>query len=316
MQPALDLSSRFALDTQGLGDVRRLARQNDPQALKTVAQQFEGMFLNILLKSMRATVPQNGMFDNQQTEMYTALLDQQLSQQIASRRSIGLAKVLETQLQRQQSQPPVDAAMAPAMPAKTAVQLPLAPSALAYPLQKYEMPAAGLPLPPLSGGGAVDGAAGDMPKAFVDRLWPHAAEAGKKLGVPPHFLLAHAALETGWGKREILNADGSSSYNLFGIKAGASWQGKTASALTTEYVNGQAQKQVERFRAYGSYAESFADYAGMLRNNPRYAHLFAETASARDFAYGLQKGGYATDPMYADKLMRIIDGAALRQALA
>lgn len=154
-----------------------------------------------------------------------------------------------------------------------------------------------------------------MPKAFVDRLWPHAAEAGKKLGVPPHFLLAHAALETGWGKREISAADGSPSYNLFGIKAGSRWQGKVAEAVTTEYVNGQAQKQIERFRAYGSYSEAFSDYASMLRNNPRFSHLFNGNLSAEGFARGLQDGGYATDPLYADKLSRILGGTTLRNAL-
>jgi flagellar protein FlgJ len=151
-------------------------------------------------------------------------------------------------------------------------------------------------------------------KEFVNRVWPHAVEASRSTGVPPQFLVAHSALESGWGRSEIRRADGSPSYNLFGIKAGKSWSGATADATTTEYVNGQPQQSVERFRAYGSYEEAFRDYANLLRNNARFSAVIG-SQDGTEFAKRLQQAGYATDPMYADKLSRIINGPALRQAL-
>jgi flagellar protein FlgJ len=145
-------------------------------------------------------------------------------------------------------------------------------------------------------------------------MWPHAVEAARSLGVPPHFLVAHAALETGWGRHEPRLADGSPSFNLFGVKAGRRWQGSTADAMTTEFINGVGTSSRERFRAYGSYGESFRDYAALLAGNPRFASVLGAT-DGTEFARKLQQTGYATDPMYADKLARIIHGTTLRQAL-
>jgi peptidoglycan hydrolase FlgJ len=119
--------------------------------------------------------------------------------------------------------------------------------------------------------------------------------------------VAQAAHETGWGRKEIKHADGAPSFNLFGIKAGANWKGATAEVVTTEYSNGQPRKVVAKFRAYGSYAESFADYAKLMKNSPRYENVVAKADTAAGFAQGLQKAGYATDPAYADKLTRVIN---------
>jgi flagellar protein FlgJ len=126
--------------------------------------------------------------------------------------------------------------------------------------------------------------------------------------------VAHAALESGWGRAEPRFADGRASYNLFGIKAGSNWPGPVVEASTTEFVNGVAEKRVERFRAYGSYAEAFQDYARLLAQSPRYAGVVGSQNPA-SFALGLQRGGYATDPAYASKLESIINGPTLRQAL-
>jgi flagellar protein FlgJ len=142
-------------------------------------------------------------------------------------------------------------------------------------------------------------------QGFIERMQPHAERASRKTGVPADFIMGQAALESGWGKREIRNADGSSSHNLFGIKAGGGWQGKVAEVTTTEYHDGVASKQVARFRAYDSYADSFQDYARLLSGNPRYAGALGQ-ADAVDFAQSLQKAGYATDPRYADKLAGVI----------
>ncbi|HRK79199.1 MAG TPA: flagellar assembly peptidoglycan hydrolase FlgJ, partial [Thiobacillus sp.] len=115
-----------------------------------------------------------------------------------------------------------------------------------------------------------------------------------------------AALETGWGKAEIRGADGLNSHNLFGVKAGGAWRGRTVDIVTTEYVNGKPQKQVDSFRAYDSYADAFRDYANLLRANPRYRNVIAQGQDAAGFAQGLQQAGYATDPNYAQKLMSVI----------
>jgi flagellar protein FlgJ len=158
-------------------------------------------------------------------------------------------------------------------------------------------------------------AASSRPRAFVDRVWPHAVEAAAATGVPAHFLVAQSALESGWGKREIKAADGSPTFNLLGIKAGRRWTGATVDVQTTEFVNGVAQSVRAKFRAYASYAEAFRDYASVLSSNPRYAGVIGQQDGVQ-FARSLQQAGYATDPMYADKLARVIGGRTLRQALA
>ena len=142
---------------------------------------------------------------------------------------------------------------------------------------------------------------------FVQQHTEAAQAAEQQTGIPAAFMVAQAAHETGWGRKEIRHADGSPSYNLFGIKAGGDWKGAVAEVTTTEYVNGKATKSVQKFRAYGSYAESFADYARLMKDSPRYAQTVARASDASAFARGLQKAGYATDPAYADKLTRVIN---------
>jgi flagellar protein FlgJ len=141
---------------------------------------------------------------------------------------------------------------------------------------------------------------------FVQRMLPHATVASRDTGLPAHQMIGQAALESGWGRREILNADGSNSFNLFGIKAGANWKGKVAEVKTTEYHNGVASKPTEKFRAYDSYADSFRDYARLLSDNPRYAKVLEQGESVQGFARALQNSGYATDPKYAEKLVQVI----------
>jgi flagellar protein FlgJ len=143
-------------------------------------------------------------------------------------------------------------------------------------------------------------------RSFQAKLGAHAEEASRATGIPAKFMLGQAALESGWGKREIKGRDGSNSHNLFGIKAGANWTGKTVEVATTEYVNGVPQKRMEKFRAYDSYADSFKDYAKLLASNPRYEKVLASAGDASSFAQGLQRAGYATDPHYARKLTNII----------
>ena len=303
----MDISNQFSLDVNGLTDLKRQVRENSPQALKAAAQQFEALFLQIVLKSMREATPHDGIFDSDQSRMYESLLDQQLAQVLSSKGSgTGLAAMIEKQLARTNADP------------QSLGDLPFTPPARAYPLPGAPMPMS-LPLPQgaLGAGSSVPANESPPPAAseFVNRVWQHAYEASRATGIPAHFMVAQAALETGWGKSEPRFADGRPSYNLFGIKAGKSWNGPAVEASTTEYSDGMAQKQVERFRAYGSYAEAFRDYANLLVSNPRYANVVGSRDPAV-FARGLQQAGYATDPMYAAKLERIIGGNTLRLSLS
>ncbi|MEN6586980.1 MAG: flagellar assembly peptidoglycan hydrolase FlgJ [Sulfuricella sp.] len=311
-----DISSKLALDAQSVGQLR-LQAKNDPVAgARAAAQQFEALFLNMMLKSMREATPKEGLFDNSNTELYTGMLDSQLAQSMSKGKGIGLADMMLRQMKLQGVIPPdpVTPGDKKVPSGKTDRQfLPTAttsPILLNKPPTAYDLPAA-LPatsaIPETGFAGAAD---------FVNTLWPQAADAAQQLGVPAHFLLGHAALESGWGKHEIRDAQGNNSHNLFGIKAGKGWNGAVMEAQTTEYVNGVAQKKTELFRAYDSYADGLKDYASLLKNNPRYASMFTQPLDASGFARGLQQGGYATDPMYADKLARVINSGTLRQALS
>ncbi len=264
-----DLSASNAIAPSELDKLKRAAHENSPDATKAAATQFEAVLLGMVLKSMREATPQNGPFDSEQSRMMTSMLDQQLSQSLASR-GIGLAKVLERQLS-----PKVSVSTPPAATtAPSPSALPEKPS-----LDRHN---------------------------FSAKLKSFAESASAATGIPARFMLAQAALESGWGKRSIKLPDGSDSHNLFGIKAGSSWKGKVAEVFTTEYVNGLPKKIMQKFRAYDSPAEAFADYAALLKHSPRYSGVVASATDAAGFAQGMQKAGYATDPQYANKLMRMM----------
>lgn len=318
-----DFSQINALDPNTLGGLRRLSKQNTPEAAREAAKQFEALFVQQMLKSMRDAAPEGGLFDSDETRMYQGLLDQQMAMQLSTRAGgIGLAKVIERQMNAGKAtvtlpDGPVsldtmirrgfDSAAANAADTATASRAatPAAKSAAAASSAPANGVAPMLPNMP----------AGAGPRAFVDKIWPEAVEASKATGIPARFLVAQAALETGWGKFELKNADGSASHNLFNIKAGKRWGGDTVNTSTTEYVGGLASRENASFRAYGSYADSFRDYARLISSNPRYAAVVGQS-DATAFARGLQSAGYATDPLYADKLARIINGRTLRTALA
>lgn len=315
-------------DMGSLTALKRQVKDGDPKALKAAAQQFEALFLQMVLKSMRDATPREGLFDSEQTRMYESLLDQQMVQVLGAKGGgTGLAAMIEKQLLRQNSEPQAFDGPLPLVPPIRSLPfsekhlIPLQREMFQAPLREMQSgAAAGLrPLPSTASvadlGLAGDGAGSPADaREFVSRLWPAATDAARSTGIPPQFMVAQAALETGWGRSEPRRADGSQSFNVFGIKAGRNWQGPVAEAATTEYVNGVAQKQVERFRAYGSYAEAFRDYSSLLSTNPRYAHVLG-TQDASSFARGLQRAGFATDPMYAAKLERIIGGTSVRQLM-
>jgi flagellar protein FlgJ len=307
-----DLSGKFALDTNSLGDLKQSAKAGSPEALKGAATQFESMFVNMMMKSMREATPQDGPMDSQETRTFTTMLDQQMSQKLA-KRGIGLADVLVRQLSVQQQGQALakqmqSGALAIGADAGSGQG---AASATRLMRDADTMSTDGAAAASASGitGSARSTSNAGKPAhvvAFQDKLADAAEEAEKATGVPAKFMMGQAALETGWGKRVIRNHDGSSSNNLFGIKAGPGWKGKVATAVTTEYVNGKPHSRVEKFRSYASHADAFKDYARMLSNNPRYEKVLAHGGDAATFAHGLQRAGYATDPQYAAKLSRII----------
>jgi flagellar protein FlgJ len=314
-----NVPNRAAFDVQSANDLRTQFQKDPKEGLKAAAQQFETLFLQMVLKSMRDATPQDGLLNSDQSRFYTGLLDQQMAQNMSSAgNGVGFAKLIEQQLGRHIGTPEGQAAlMAPANAAGNT--LPLAASDGRH-LQHRPV----LGNLPTSASYAAPSAVvlrnsntdnvTPSSQEFVTRVWPHAVEASRSTGIPPQFLVGHSALESGWGRSEIRKADGTSSFNLFGIKAGKNWSGATVDATTTEYIDGQPQQVVERFRAYASYAEAFQDYANLLRNNSRYSGVIG-SQDGTEFARRLQQAGYATDPMYADKLSRIINGPTLRQAL-
>lgn len=275
----------LALDVQSLGRLRQTARQNSPLALKESARQFEALFLNTLLKSMRESSIASEPFSSPDSKLYTAMLDQQLSQSMAQR-GVGLADFLVRQMTPALSVPSALPAQAPASAA------PLSQSAVEpAPSRRARQTA------PLGRSLARD---------FQATMGAAAQVAARKTGLPAAFILGQAALESGWGRRQIAAADGTPSFNLFGLKAGANWKGRVVEVATTEYKDGLAQKGIARFRAYGSYDQAFADYASMLSRNPRYRQVLANGQTVAGFAQGMQQAGYATDPAYAAKLARVI----------
>ena len=316
-------ANRFVLDTKTTADLRLKIKQ-DPQAgLKQVAQQFEALMLQTMLKSMRDATPQDGPMDSEQTRFYTAIMDQQLAQNLSTTGKLGFAQLIEQQLGRGMAGGAPGASLDQAASLEALQKSLMAQQAAnsAATLTSTSSAAAGGAerIRSLSlrsdGAAATAGTAAGNANEFVNRIWPHAVEASSALGVPPQFLVAHSALESAWGKSEMRAGDGSPTYNLFGVKAGRNWKGPSVELATTEYVDGVAQTSREKFRVYGSYAEAFRDYANLLKTSPRFAPVLGQQDGTK-FAGSLQQSGYATDPLYADKLTRIINGPTLRQALA
>lgn len=272
-------SRGLAIDTRSLDAVRARAATDPKGAVREAALQFEALFMNELMKSMRASVPDSGMGDDAGFNLGKDMLDKQYASQLTGMKG-GLSEAIMRQLERQMGMTPGP--------------IPVAGSANNTP-----DPLAAVPTPTRI---PQAGAAG-----FVQQHDGAARQAEAATGIPAAFMVSQAALESGWGRKEIRHADGTPSFNLFGIKAGGSWKGPVAEVMTTEYVDGKAQKVVAKFRAYGSYAESFADYAGLMKGSRRYAGVVASSSSAQGFAQGLQRAGYATDPAYADKLSRVIN---------
>ena len=261
------------LPSDDLSALRSRAASDPKAAIRAAAKQFEALFMQQLMKSMRESSMSSGMFDNAGSQMSTEMLDTQYANKISGLPG-GLGDVIARQLERQMTGSATGAA-APA----NAANAPARSDAKINPSQEE----------------------------FLRMHDASARAAEEQTGIPATFMVAQAAHESGWGKREIFNVDGTSAHNLFGIKAGAGWKGKVAQVMTTEVIDGQPRKVLAKFRAYANYDESFRDYAQMMKDSPRYSKVVAAGNNAQGFAQGLQRAGYATDPAYADKLARVIN---------
>ncbi len=296
-------------DFSGLAALKRQAREDQAGATDKVARQFESLFVQMMVKQMRQASFGGGIFDSDRTRFYQDMYDQQLSLHLAEQGGMGLNGVLRRQL---------------GGAAESAAEITLGGlepywrnpvhSALrnfsASIQQSSEIPSAA-ECSETSHETVID-----SPDVFVERLWQSAESAAAELGLPPEALLAQAALETGWGNHVMPRADGRSSHNLFGIKADSQWQGDRVRRETLEYESGMAVRKREPFRTYASFEQSFQDYVAFLKSSPRYAEALAQADDPDAYFRALQNAGYATDPDYAEKILRVMQGPEMQTALA
>jgi flagellar protein FlgJ len=262
----------FFADFQGLASLKNDAKGQAPTALKEAARQFESLFTQMLLKSMREankSFGEDSLFGSDQGDMYQDMFDDQIAMQLSKGKGLGLADMLVRQLQGGVQSTETTSAPASSAPAANSQALTTSK------------------------------------EDFLRQLRPHAEQAARELGVDANALLAQAALETGWGRSVPCNANGDCSFNLFGIKAGSQWSGATVNVPTLEFEAGIPVRKVERFRAYDSPADSFRDYAALIRDSSRYASARGAGDNVEAFATALQQGGYATDPHYAQKIAAV-----------
>ncbi len=268
-------------DFTAINQLKVAARQEPEQALQGIARQFEGIFLNMVLKSMRKANFGDPYFDSNQSQFYQEMFDNQLALSMSQKNSMGLADALVKQLQGY-------------LPAQENSK-------------DKNTPSVGDMSQEMKAGKSLPGSNFSSKENFIKQLLPHAQSAAEKLDVPAEVLIAQAAVETGWGKYVSRFEGGRSSYNLFNIKADASWDGKYLAKDTLEVINGVTQKQHAKFRVYDSFAESFEDYVKFLKENPRYQQALENSKDPELFLQQLQQSGYATDPAYANKILTVLN---------
>lgn len=280
-------------DFQGLTKLRVDAKADEQAALRTVAEQFEGIFMGMMLKSMRDASIGDQLFDSNAQDTFMDMYDKELVTGMASDGGIGLADVIVRQLSRTSSS--VNETSKSEKPFQyddfVIQNTPQTVPAVTQTAVEVKSPST---------------TRFESPEQFVRELWPLAKQTAKEMGVDPKVLISQAALETGWGARVSHGRDGQSSYNLFNIKADHRWQGESVSISTLEYQDGIPVQQRAAFRAYDSYEESFKDYAAFISHSPRYGDAMAKADDAVAYVEALQQGGYATDPHYADKIKDIM----------
>ncbi len=285
-----DLSSaKIYTEFSGLHKLKLAAKNASPEALEEVANQFEAFFLKMMLKQMRDSSLGDGIFDSDQSRLYQDMMDQQLSLDLADKRTIGIADSIIRQLQHTVKQNKKLETLNP-LPQRVNFDRPMLK--MSSDIQPREN-------------------SFKTPNDFIKEMRPYAEDAASKLGVPANILLAQSALETGWGNKVIQHQDGQSSHNLFGIKANEQWNGQHASVSSLEYVNGNAKREVSNFRVYESYKQSFDDYVDFIKSNNRYHAALQKSNDGEGYIKALQDAGYATDPEYAEKVIDIINREAI-----
>ena len=323
-------SSTLTADPRSLDALRQQLRNQPDQGTTEVGRQFEALFIQIMLKNMRGAALAPGAMDSDQSRLYQDLFDTQMSSQLSQGEGLGIGRTIARQLDPLSSVPaleptppqhadpvfqnlilnrPVLGATMPPHAGPLPVDAPMAQSA-ALP-ENRDIQAHSSQFTPLHQDETIQASAEEKwpprsPEAFISELWPHAQRAAEDLGISPKVLLAQAALESGWGKRQIRHADGRPSFNLFGIKAGKSWAGDRVQVSTLEYTGTVSERRRENFRAYDSLSEAFDDYVGLLKNNSRYRQALEAGEDQGAFADALQRAGYATDPRYAAKIKSIL----------
>ena len=292
LQSAIDAADQAGTYTNfaGLAALRAQAQRDAAGTLEAVAGQFESLFVNMMLKSMRDTTSGDSLLGSG-GQMFTELFDQQISLDIAKTRRFGLAEVMIRQLSSIVPQ----TSATPASSASPGLK-PLPPALQSVPVVRTRDVK---PEPP------PQEIVSTTPAAFVKSLWRHAQDAAQSMGLNPKVLIAQAALETGWGRSVIQDGSGRSSNNLFGIKADGRWRGEKVEVPTLEYTEGLLTKVRAPFRSYHSMAESFSDYVDFIRNQPRYSDAVANASNPEKYLQALQSAGYATDPNYAAKILSI-----------
>tara|TARA_R110000782_G_scaffold173151_2_gene264712 strand:+ start:243 stop:1214 length:972 start_codon:yes stop_codon:yes gene_type:complete len=297
------MTSTF-MDIQGLASLRSQARQAPGAAISEVAGQFESLFVQMMLKSMRDATVDGGLFDSTQLDTYQQMFDQQVSLELSQQGGIGLAEILVTQLGGGAQSETVIEEAGSAPPLVSLERPPL----------RVQRDVPGL-IPPATERQSVvraDSATRQddlaaSPEAFIEAVWDDAVVAAGELGLDPAVLVAQSALETGWGKKVIQAADGSSSFNLFGIKVGNGWRGDSSTVNTMEFRDGLAALEKAAFRVYDSLSTAFKDYVSFLKDNPRYQSALEKVSDSKAFLTELQQAGYATDPKYAEKILGILE---------
>lgn len=311
-------------DLNALQNLKSASHKDSREGIKAVAEQFESMFISMMLKSMRdanKTISEGNILSSNDTEFYQEMFDSQISVSLAGSQGggIGLAEVIERQLLENKglSQEPsaTQALNISDMSSYERKDFPrLNASKLSDVIDELDQVLGSDDADVSAHDERIDQSEGahepmvefTSPEQFVAALAPIASKVEAQTGISARLMLAQSALETGWGQKPILKSDGAPSFNLFGIKASSNWQGEQADIVTTEFRQGVAVKQRDAFRAYGSFEESFKDYAQFLQSNPRYEQALTLRENPLEFAQALQDSGYATDPQYADKIGRIM----------
>lgn len=299
--------ARVYTDVQGL-DKLRAQYKSDPNGVKKeVSQQFEALFIQMVLRSMRDAnqALSSGLFASDDMSMYQDMFDKQLSLSF-SQQGIGFAKMIEENIDHQLGAPDKAAlaqlsyeksqASEPSVQAVKADRQPQQPKMTQEPKKEQAL-------------------SFSSPKDFIDKLSGIAKHAAHIIGVHPAVILAQAALETDWGKKIITHAKGVSSFNLFNIKSDGGWQKDKVLAPTLEQKNGIIVKQQASFRSYESFHESFMDYANLITKNPRYQKAVAHAAEPKAYTEALQEAGYATDSQYANKIIEILKSQPFKAML-